>query len=53
MMNLVRKVHDKFCTAAENLIGLVGESVSWSSDRSKINIKLRLEAEWLLKIYRI
>ncbi|MFW9905443.1 MAG: ABC transporter substrate-binding protein [Candidatus Thorarchaeota archaeon] len=33
-------------TAAENLIGLVGESVSWSSDGSKINIKLRPEAKW-------
>ncbi len=33
-------------TDAENLIGLVGESVAWSSDGSKINIVLREEAEW-------
>ncbi len=33
-------------TAVENLIGLVGESVTWSSDGSKLNIKLRAEAEW-------
>ena len=33
-------------TAPENLIGLVGKSVSWSADGKEINIVLRPEAKW-------